>query len=286
MSKNTGLGRGLSSLIPKKDEEIISEPERSDSPSGAVLEVPIGRVHRNPHQPRLNFRSEDLADLTSSIKQHGILQPLVVTIREDGEYELIAGERRLRASKEVGLKRVPIVIRTATDQEKLELALIENIQRQDLDPIEEARAYQVLTEDFGLTQEQVSAQVGKSRSAVANTIRLLDLPDEIKTALQEGQISRSHARTLLSEPDQAKRQALFKSILGGGVTVREVEAKADAKRRGKDPGQDPNIADHEKKLQEQLGTKVAIVENNGRGKIIIEFYSRTDLKKLLDKLSD
>ncbi len=287
MTTKSGLGRGLSSLIPKKDEETDSQFPQGGGvkEQGTIFEVPIALVHQNPRQPRKNFAENDLADLVSSVKKHGILQPLVVSVREnDGEYELIAGERRLRAAKEVGLEQVPIVVRTVNEQEKLELALIENIQRQDLNAVEEALAYKALIDEFNLTQEEVAREVGKSRSAVANTIRLLDLPNEIRKALQDSKISRSHARTLLAEPDSQKQKHLFEAILAGGVTVREVEARAGGKKRS-NQAKDPNIVDHENRLQEKLGTRVEIQERDGRGKIIIEFYSREELGKLLDQFN-
>ncbi|MBU0531253.1 ParB/RepB/Spo0J family partition protein [Patescibacteria group bacterium] len=284
MTSKSGLGRGLSSLIPQKStDEVIAPPASGNvGDSRTALEVAIHKVHHNPRQPRKNFRPEELQELMASIKKHGILQPLVVSIRDDGEYELIAGERRLRSAKELGMQRVPVITRTVNDQEKLELALIENIQREDLDALEEALAYKALIEEFNLTQDEVAKQVGKSRPTVANTIRLLDLPEVIQTALHDGKIGRSHARTLLAEKDPAKQIKLFEAILQGGVTVREVEAKAGTKKRSAD--KDPNVADLENQLQQSLGTKVTIQMKDGRGKVAIEFYSKEELKKLIDRL--
>ncbi|MFH1315620.1 MAG: ParB/RepB/Spo0J family partition protein [Candidatus Uhrbacteria bacterium] len=280
MSK-TGLGRGLSSLIPNKNED--SPPVVKDQPQVHESEVAIEKVHHNPRQPRQEFDEQNLADLVRSIAKHGILQPLVVSVREDGQYELIAGERRLRAAKKAGEKKVPIVIRTVNDQEKLELALIENIQRADLNPLEEASAYKTLTDEFDLTQDQVSERVGKARSTVANVIRLLELPEDIKQALREGRLSRTHARTLLAEKDPGKQKQLFQAVLGGDMTVREVEARAIGKRH--QSGKDPNLTALEQELQSYLGTKVSIQDNGGQGKIIVEYYSREDLKKLKERLS-
>ncbi|MBU1907364.1 MAG: ParB/RepB/Spo0J family partition protein [Candidatus Uhrbacteria bacterium] len=284
MTSKSGLGRGLSSLIPQKStDEVIAPPASGNvGDSRTALEVAIHKVHHNPRQPRKNFRPEELQELMASIKKHGILQPLVVSIRDDGEYELIAGERRLRSAKELGMQRVPVITRTVNDQEKLELALIENIQREDLDALEEALAYKALIEEFNLTQDEVAKQVGKSRPTVANTIRLLDLPEVIQTALHDGKIGRSHARTLLAEKDPAKQIKLFEAILQGGVTVREVEAKAGTKKRSAD--KDPNVADLENQLQQSLGTKVTIQMKDGRGKVAIEFYSKEELRKLIDRL--
>ena len=285
----SGLGRGLSSLIPNKDEEEINKERKKEINPKEQLEVDIGLVNQNPRQPRQDFVSGDLNDLTASIKEHGILQPLVVSVRDDGQYELIAGERRLRAAKQVGLRKVPIVTRSVTDQEKLELALIENVQRQDLNALEEALAYKVLNEEFGLGHDQIADRVGKSRPTVSNTMRLLDLPDEIKEALKDGRIGKAHARTLLSEKDPTKQKELFQSVLRGDVTVREAEAKAglgNQRANKKDKSKDPNISDLEIQLQEALGTKVTIQEKNGRGRIIAEFYSRAELRKIFDKMKD
>lgn len=280
----SALGRGLGSIIPQKKtftEQVIPEARHE------ILEIPVEKITENPRQPRYHFSPSDLEDLISSIKEHGIIQPLVVTRMGEG-YELIAGERRLRASRTLGLKTVPAVVREATEQQKLELALIENIQRQDLNAMEEALAYRALIDEFNLTQEDVGQRVGKSRSAVANIIRLLELPEEMLNALRDGMITKSHARSLLAEPDAQKRRALFDAILKGGVTVREAEARATGLEKHKPrvvPGKDPNIAAHEKRLQEMLGTRVEIQEKMGKGKLSISFYSKEELLELLDKLS-
>src|SRR3989339_320328 len=286
MNHPSALGKGLGSLIPQKHsltERIIPSARKE------ILEIPPNDIKENPRQPRHHFSPADLEDLIASIKEHGILQPLVVT-RAGAKYELIAGERRLRASRALGLKTVPAIVRDASEQEKLELALIENIQRQDLNAVEEAIAYKALVDEFGLTQDAVAARVGKSRSAVANILRLLDLPDEVIAALREGRITKSHARTLLSEENAERRHALFQSMLNGGMTVREVEARVGGTgQRSKWKGQyakDPNVAAHEKRLREILGTKVEIQEKNGKGKIAISFYSKEELLELLDRLSN
>lgn len=298
MSGKSALGRGLGSLIPqggaiKKPEpapkkQTITEQVIPEA-KGMVLEVSVGEIKENPRQPRYRFAQDDLQDLMNSIEEHGILQPLVVTKAGSG-YELIAGERRLRASRNLGLEKVPVVVREADDQTKLELALIENIQRQDLNAVEEAMAYKALVEEFALTQEEVSKRVGKSRSTVANIMRLLDLSDEILDALKEGHITKSHARTLLAEIDEVRRNNLFEQMLNGGVTVREAEARASqtgsrSSARGANTKKDPNILAHEKRLREILGTKVDIKESGGKGKISIAFYSREELLELLDQLS-
>jgi ParB family chromosome partitioning protein len=279
----SALGRGLGSLIPQKQtitEQVIPEA-RSE-----ILEIPVGKIKENPRQPRQHFSPSDLEDLINSVKEHGIIQPLIVTRDGDG-FELVAGERRLRAARTLGFKTVPAIAREATEQQKLELALIENIQRQDLNAIEEALAYKALVEEFQLTQDQVGARVGKSRSEVTNILRLLDLPEDILLALRDRKITKSHARTLLAEPDAKKRKALFEAMLTGKMTVREAEARVGglvAKKSGGKP-KDPNIAAHEKRLKEILGTKVDIQEKNGNGKIVISFYSKEELLELLDRLA-
>ncbi len=281
---HSALGRGLGSLIPQKQsitEQVIPEARTQ------VLDVPVGDVVQNPRQPRQHFSPAELEDLIASIKEHGILQPLIVT-RARGKYELIAGERRLRASRTLGLKTVPVIVRDANEQQKLELALIENIQRQDLNALEEALAYKALVDEFNLTQEEVGKRVGKSRSNVANILRLLELPDEMLHALRDGKITKSHARTLLAESNEMKREALFQAMLRGGVSVREAEARVTSvsrKSSSKSSRKDPNLLAHEKRLREILGTKVEIKESSGKGSISIAFYSREELLDLLDRLS-
>lgn len=281
------LGRGLGSLIPGKQtitEQVIPSARRE------VMEIAVEKIRPNPRQPRAHFSPEELTDLVVSVKEHGVLQPLIVTRAGDG-YELVAGERRLRASKQAGLTTVPAIVRDASEQQKLEWAIIENTQRSDLNPVEEALGYKALTDEFGLTQDEVARKVGKSRSNVANMLRLLDLPEEMLIAIRDGRISKSHARTLLAEPDEAKRRVLYQSMLSGGVSVREAEARVSGmggkgrKDGNGGKGKDPNIAAHEKRLREILGTKVSIQEKGGKGKVMIEFYSKEELIDLLDKLS-
>ncbi|MFH1631866.1 MAG: ParB/RepB/Spo0J family partition protein [bacterium] len=285
MTKPTGgLGRGLSALIPQK---IAPEP---DSDAGKVAkakptEVPVNSIVVNPHQPRKFFSPSELEDLITSIKEHGILVPLIVTEVGEGKYELIAGERRLRSSKMLGLKTVPVVIRTATEQQKLELALIENIQRQDLNAVEEAMAYKSLLDQFDTSPAQIAKRLGKSRPHVANTLRLLELDQEMLDALSSGKITKSHARTLLQEKDEKRRGVLFNQMLAGEMTVREAEAKAGA-RSGVKKATDPNVAAMEADLRESLGTKVQVSVKAGRGKICIHFYSKEELKELLIRLTE
>lgn len=284
MNTRPALGKGLGSLIPNKQsftEQVIPSAHKE------ILEVDVNFIESNPRQPRVYFSPSELEDLIGSIKEHGILQPLVVT-RTNGRYELIAGERRLRASRIVGLKTVPVIVRDATEQQKLELALIENIQRQDLNAVEEALAYRALIDEFNLTQDAVAVRVGKSRSNIGNIVRLLDLPDDILDALKEGRIMKSHARTLLAEVDPKKQHEMFEAMLNGGVTVRQIEARVSGKipRVTSVIPKDPNIAAQEKRLRDILGTKVEIQESAGRGKLCITFYSRQELMQLIERMSD
>ncbi len=306
--RQSGLGRGLGALIPPKtnapandfelEEPIISDvpPHAADSGSssgmgsglhendrGRILMIPVEKIIPNSHQPREYFDHAGLEDLVSSIKQHGIIQPLVVAPLPDGRYELIAGERRLRASVIAELPTVPAIIRSATEQEKLELAIIENVQRKDLNAMEEAKAYVRLRDEFNLTQDQIGERVGKSRPQVGNTIRLLELEPEIQAALMQGKISQSNARTLLSIPDLDQRMQMFRAMLDGNFTVRDAEARVPiSKRRVKNI--DPNLLDIESKLRAAYGTKVQIKRNpNGQGEVKIFFQNDEDLRRIVDK---
>jgi ParB family chromosome partitioning protein len=295
-----GLGRGLSSLIPSRPADAEpAKPAASPSalpkdavevvPAGdRILHVPVGDIVANPYQPRREFHPEELEELVASVKEFGILQPLVVTEKPNGMFELIAGERRLRSAREAGLKKVPVIVRTATEQQKLELALIENIQRSDLSPIEEAHSYAKLMEEFGLTQEKVAERVGKSRSAVANTLRLLNLPAEMQLALSDGRISMSMARVLCGMDDAKERKAMFERMLQGDFNVRQAEAvsreRKGAGSRGHSSVKDVNLLAVEEELRRVLGTKVAVQKKGPNGRITIEFYSDEEFKDLVGKL--
>ena len=263
--------------------EPIDEVKEGDL---RIKQVSPSSIVENPRQPRRNFAPDDLAELEASIKEHGILQPLIVSEISPGKYELIAGERRLRASRGLGLKEIPVVIRPMEDdRKKLELALIENIQRSDLNAVEEAQAYRALIEEFDLRQEDVAQRVGKSRPAVANALRLLELDEEMLQALIDGRIMKSHARTLMAEPVLSRRQAIFRDLLKGGVTVREVEARAGSNKTRARYAKDPNIGALEMELREKFGTKVTIEMQNSGGKISIYFYAKEDLKSLVERLA-
>lgn len=313
MSQQYGLGRGLASLIPpkKKMEEdgtaspfVISPISRGVTvpadipapassspaiPTSGLQEIPIEKIVPNPHQPRLHFDEEKLKELADSIKEHGILQPLVVTQKGD-QYELIAGERRFQAAKRVGLATVPVVIRDVTEQEKLELAIIENIQRHNLNPIEEAKAFLRLVDEFNLPQEKVAEKMGKSRSAVANTLRLLHLPVEIQRAVSEGKISEGHAKALLSIENGEKQRAVFDLIIKEELTVRETELKvrsiAVKPHVRSAVNLQPEILERTEHLTQVLGTKVRIAPSGKGGKVVIEYYSPEDLDGLLRRLEE
>ena len=293
IGRQSGLGRGLGALIPQRPLSPVSPSSSSENTAESpqlmsghdVRLISVGLIDPNPHQPRTYFDHHQLEDLVSSIKEHGILQPLVVTSRMDGRFELVVGERRLRASKIAGLDQVPVVVRSATEQQKAELALIENVQRADLNPLEEARAYLRLQEEFGLTQDQVGERVGKSRPQVANTIRLLQLPPEIQAALMEGKISASNARTLLSLSTEKEQLDMFQAMLAGHFTVRQTEARVVRPHHRRSPSFDPNLANTEDRLRNALGTKVKIKRDaRGEGEIRITFLNDEDLEHILRKL--
>lgn len=276
-----GLGRGLDALIPGSS--------RADEPSSQTNnEVNIGLIDVNPHQPRTDFDEESLKELADSIKKHGVLQPLVVSPLGD-HFELIAGERRLRASKIAGLTSVPVIIRDVKDHEKLEIAIIENVQRADLNPVEEALSYRKLMEEFNYTQDQVSESLGKSRSVIANKVRLLALSAEMKRALRDGQITEGHAKALLAIPDEGKRSVLFDQILGSGLNVRDTEKvaqKINSKKRINISGSGDDImlrqlADD---LKTHLGTKVNIRSVKKGGRIEIDYYSQEELSRIYQKI--
>ncbi|MCC7357614.1 ParB/RepB/Spo0J family partition protein [Candidatus Uhrbacteria bacterium] len=251
-----------------------------------IHDLLLEQVDPNPHQPRRHFDHMQLEDLITSIKEHGVLQPIVVTEKTHGRYELIAGERRLRASKIAGKETIPAIIRSATEQQKLELAIIENIQRQQLNALEEAESYLRLQNEFNLTQEQVAEKVGKSRPQVANTIRLMQLPEEVKQALVTGKITASNARTLLSLHGE-EQMKLFQDMLDGHFTVRQAEARVPH-RRGPRKARlfDPNVAAAETRLRGALAARVSISrDSRGEGEIRISFQTDEDFTQLVQKLS-
>ena len=292
MPQNYGLGRGLASLIPNKNaddarnDRMKPQINTDNTSNSGVLEVEIGKISPNPHQPRLKFDEEKLEELANSIKHHGIIQPLVVSQKGTG-YELIAGERRLQAAQKAGLEKIPVILRDAEEKEKLELALAENIHRHDLDAIEEAKAYKKLPDNFDMNQEEIADRVGKSRSAVANKMRLLNLPIEIQRAITENKITEGHAKAILAMPNPEKQRALYEMIIKQNLTVRQVEDKTkevSVRSHKRTVSVDPEIKELENKLVGILGTKVKVTKSGGGGKIIIEYYSEEELGSVVAKI--
>jgi len=288
MMKKSSLGTGLSSLIPEKTKRF-SEGVPANKETD-VINVSVDSVVPNPNQPRYYFDGENLKDLAESIREHGVVQPIIVTKLAEGKYELIAGERRLRASKLIGNKEIPAIVRKADNQEKLELAIIENVQRHNLNAIEEAKAYKRLKEEFGLTQEEIAKKLGKGRVAVANTMRLLELPVEIQRGLIENKITEGHARAILGLENPEKQRALYELILKDKLTVRDVENKVREinipthTRKISALTVNPEIQDLENRLQQSLGTKIQIKKKGTSGKIMIDFFSEEEFEKIKNLL--
>jgi len=265
------LGRGLSALIPDADEE------------DGVREVELGLIKPNPYQPRTEFDDQKLEELARSIEEHGVIQPIIVRKKDDG-YELVAGERRWRAAKKAGIRKIPAIVKEYSDGQMLEIALLENLQREDLNPIEEATAYKQLIEDLGITQEALSKRIGKSRSVIANSIRLLNLPEEIQELLAKGKITTGHARALLSLDDEKEQKQMAQKILEKDLTVREIErlVKKPKKQNKRKEETNPLITHLEDRLKQFFGTKVKVRSGKNKGKIEIEYYSEEDLERILE----
>jgi ParB family chromosome partitioning protein len=275
--RHSGLGRGLSSLIPQRSQQV------------STSEIPLARIRPNPRQPRQRMDPAELEALATSVREHGVLQPILVTETIDG-YQLVAGERRFRASQMAGLERIPAVIRQLADREQLELALVENLQRADLGPLEEAHAYRSLVTEFELTHEQIAQRVGRAKSTIANTLRLLDLDPAVQTALSDGRISEGHGRAIAGLPiEQQARVAA--TVADQQFSVRQTE---ELVRRLREPRPssaaaaparlDPDLERVEEDLRRRLGTKVTLARSRKGGRIIIEFYSDEELAQLYDRL--
>lgn len=280
-AKRQALGRGLDALFATSGER----PARSDG----VMQVPIERIIPNPHQPRSSFDQDKLEELAESIRTHGLIQPLVVTETVEG-FVLIAGERRWRASRLAGLEQVPVIVKESTPQDMLELALIENIQRADLNPMEEAHAYRQLMDEFGLTQEEVAERVGKARSTVANLVRLLTLPDSIQIAVNDGRLSGAHARALLPLPTAEMQVGAMNQVVKLGLSVRQTEtlvtnlmaeSRPEPRPRKQLP---PELIEIQDRFESALGTRVNIEKGEKGGRVIIHFYSDEDLDALFDSI--
>lgn len=280
-----GLGKGLGTLFENEAEEV-------QQPKNGVVRLKINSVEPNKNQPRKNFDSDKLDALASSIKEHGLIQPIIVTEGKNGIYKIVAGERRWRAAKKAGLKEISAVIDEYSDEEVAEIALIENLQREDLNPIEEALGYHQLLEDFNLTQELISQKIGKSRSAIANSLRLLSLDDQIKKLIISGEISSGHARAILSLESTELRLALSKRIIEDNLNVRQAEEiakqlnkKRPQKQKKETTAGDIEIENLENRIASTLGTKVKISHSPKKGRIEIEYYGNDDLDRILGLLN-
>lgn len=274
-----GLGKGLSALIPDM------QPEDAEK----VQELPIDRIQPNPYQPRKRFDDAKLAELAESIKAHGIVQPLVVRKAGDG-YELVVGQRRLLAARMAGLAEVPVVVSDLDDAEMIQVALIENLQREDLNPMEEAESYRRLVEEFGMSQEELAGVLGRSRPSIANTLRLLNLQPEVQEVVSRGTISMGHARALLAIQDPALQVEACRHVVEQELSVRETEdlvrrvlasGRVGGKEKREERPKDPEIASLEEKLRRAFGTQVRIIRGKKKGKIEIEYYSDDDLERIL-----
>ncbi|XXJ21642.1 ParB/RepB/Spo0J family partition protein [Desulfovibrio caledoniensis] len=297
-STNRGLGRGLDALLGG-----VREDEKVTSDAAEVRLIPVGAITPNPHQPRREFSEEALNDLAASIESRGVLQPVLVRPLGGGKYELVAGERRLRASKKAGLTEIPSLVREMSDQESLAIALIENLQREDLNAVEEALGYQRLQQEFGLSQEELARQVGKSRSAVANSLRLLNLPESVQTDIQQNVLSAGHGRAIMAVLDAEPQAELHRRISENGLTVRQAEAQASFyKQNGRLPGADefgaspasrsakpeprqldPRLESLQGELSDMLGLTVKISGSPEKGKLTVSYAAEDDLRSVVER---
>jgi ParB family transcriptional regulator, chromosome partitioning protein len=288
VARRSGLGRGLGALIPT--EVVVG-----DRPS-ALLDVPVVAIRANPHQPRTSFDEESLAALTASVREVGVLQPVLVRQTGEGAYELIAGERRWRAAKRAGLPTIPAIVREVSDHGRVEQALIENLHRQDLGPLEEAGAYQQLIEDFGLTHEQLSVRVGKSRAAITNALRLFQLPPAVQKLVADNQLTAGHARALLGTPDRAFQEALGRRAVAEELSVRAVEEAVKARNElgGASPDRvtagsklrPPGVLELEELLSSHLDTRVRVHLGTKRGRVTIDFATLEDLERIYRAMTE
>jgi ParB family chromosome partitioning protein len=293
MPKHSGLGKGLDALIPGGFQSEPPPVSAAPVSSGGVLTLPIGQITPNPRQPRSHFREDALNELAASIKEHGILQPLLVSRNEEGEgYTLVAGERRWQAAQRAGLKQVPVLVRQTTDQQRLELALIENVQRADLNPLEEANAYRQLSEEFHLSHEEIAVRVGKSRVAVTNTLRLLNLPGSVQRALVDGEISEGHARALLGLTNPRAIESALQTVLFQKMTVRQTEElvnklKGEKPAAAVKPGPSPEEKSLEEFIRASLGQKIAVKigKDHQSGSLTLHYGSEEEFQDLMIRLT-
>ncbi len=276
------LGKGLDALIPEVKRDAV--PGRGD-----IVELDIEQIAANPYQPRTKMSEISLEDLKESISERGVLQPVIVR-KKAGRYELVAGERRLRAAKLAKLETIPAIVKQVSDSEALEIALVENLQREDLNPIDEARGYNELIKRFNLTQEELAKKIAKDRSTIANVLRLLNLPEEVKAGLEEGRITMGHARALLGLSEEKHIRSVYRTLLHRGLSVRQVEALVRRKNKSKKrrarsaPPVSAELGYIEEELMRKLGTRVKIISQGGHGRIEIEYYSDDDLTRILEAI--
>lgn len=280
MSGRKALGRGLAAIIPQ-----AAETERSQT---AVHEIAVTRISPNPDQPRREFSTEQLEELAASLREHGVLEPVIVRPK-GADYELVIGERRWRAAQLAGLEAIPALVRDLEDRQVLEMALVENLQREDLNPMEEAEAFRRLGEEFGLTQEEIAARVGKQRSTVANRMRLLELEESLQSKVRQGRLTAGHARAMLAVPSSEERLELAERVVAEGLSVRAVEELArqvakgrPARQRRKSGFRVRELDELQEQMQQKLGTRVRIVRREGGGQIEIEFYSEDDITRIYE----
>jgi ParB family transcriptional regulator, chromosome partitioning protein len=307
MARRSGLGRGLEALIPVSAAVgAVDGSVGTDDDAPRLEDIPIGAIEANPHQPRQHFDEETLTELTASIREIGVLQPVLLRPVEPGRYQLIAGERRWRAAQRAGLATIPAIVRTTDDLSSVEQALVENLQREDLSPLEEAGAYQELIDDFGLSHEQVAIRVGKSRAAISNTLRLLQLPPAVKNLLANGRLSAGHARALLATPDRSRQEALALRTVDEGLSVRALEdlvrgaapvadavdappvaaSGTDRAEMGAPTLRPPGLLELEELLSEYLHTRVRVSMGGNRGKMVIEYADLEDLERIYRRMTE
>lgn len=285
---NKALGRGLEALLTPIAIESASSADAPQSVGEQIAQIRVSQIKANKYQPRLDFNQEKLNELISSIKEKGVIQPILVRKTADG-FELIAGERRLRAAQTIGMEKIPAIIRNVADIDMLEISLIENIQREELNPVEEAYAFQKLVTDFNFTQEDIAKSLGKDRSTIANTIRLLGLAKKIQDYISKGAITAGHAKALLSLPTESDQLRVCNLIVKKGLSVRETESivthRSSGAKRRVEAGKEQGIIDIEGQLQQLFGTRVRIIHGKKRGCIQIEYYSTEDMNRILDMLN-